>query len=93
MDRYVYACVCMCIKFIHILGTIQLVKTTKRSLVKHQFDPVEDKYVYTLHHCGFQSVSLDKYIVHTIYVATLYGHVCSGQLALRKMHMYALSHV
>ena len=41
-----------------VVVTVQQVKTAKRSFVKHQFDPVEDKYVYSLHHCGFQSVSL-----------------------------------
>ena len=74
---------CPCQLSLYILGIIQLVKTAKRSFVKYQFDPVEDKYVYSLHHCGFQSVSFDNIIiVLTIYVGTLYGHVCSVQLAL-----------
>ena len=72
---------------------MQLVKTAKRSFVKHQFDPVEDKYVYSLHHCGFQLVSLGNCIMHTMFVGALYGHVCSMELALENMHMYALSHV
>ncbi|XP_065901586.1 uncharacterized protein [Dysidea avara] len=32
-----------------------LVKTTKKSMVDHKFEPVEDKYVYSLHHFGFQT--------------------------------------
>ena len=34
-------------KLRYMIVTVQQVKTTKRSLVKRQFDPVEDKYVIT----------------------------------------------
>ena len=44
MHVHVCAFVSMSIKS----GIIQLVKTAKGSFMKHQFDPVEDKYVYSL---------------------------------------------
>ena len=50
--------------------------------MEHQFDPVENKYVYSLHHYGYQSVSL----IH--YVATLLLHDCVIRMCTVYIGMY-----
>ena len=63
--------------------------------MKHQFDPVEDKYVYSLHHCGFQSVSIiTKFAITNIYVCmctVLACTVCTLHNLLSRVAMYTYS--
>ena len=58
--------------------------------MEHQFDPVENKYVYSLHHCGYQSVSLIHYITTLLLhdcVICMYACMCTVYIGMYIHHI------